>query len=101
MIYMPDAIRATISLMEAPAENIKIRSSYNVSGMSFNPQELTSEITKSVPHFQVNYAPDSRQAIAASWPQSLNDDAAFQDWGWKAEIDMSALVKDMLKNVKV
>lgn len=101
MIYMPDAIRATISLMEAPAENIKIRSSYNVSGMSFNPQELTSEITKSVPHFQVNYAPDSRQAIAASWPQSLNDDAAFADWGWKAEIDMSALVKDMLKNVKV
>lgn len=101
MIYMPDAIRATISLMEAPAENIKIRSSYNVSGMSFNPQELTSEITKSVPHFQVNYAPDSRQAIAASWPQSLNDDAAFADWGWKADIDLSALVKDMLKNVKV
>ncbi len=101
MIYMPDAIRATISLMEAPAENIKIRSSYNVSGMSFNPQELTSEITKNLPHFQVNYAPDSRQAIAASWPQSLNDDAAFQDWGWKAEIDLSALVKDMLKNVKV
>lgn len=101
MIYMPDAIRATISLMEAPAENIKIRSSYNVSGMSFNPQELTSEITKSVPHFQVNYAPDSRQAIAASWPQSLNDDAAFADWGWKAEIDLSALVKDMLKNVRV
>lgn len=101
MIYMPDAIRATISLMEAPVENIKIRSSYNVSGMSFNPQELTTEITKSVPHFQVNYAPDSRQAIAASWPQSLNDDAAFADWGWKADIDLSALVKDMLKNVRV
>lgn len=101
MIYMPDAIRATISLMEAPAENIKIRSSYNVSGMSFNPQELTSEITKSLPNFQVNYEPDSRQAIAASWPQSLNDDAALQDWGWKAEIDLSALVLDMLKNVKV
>lgn len=101
MIYMPDAIRATISLMEAPAENIKIRSSYNVSGMSFNPQELTSEITKSLPNFQVHYAPDSRQAIAASWPQSLNDEAAYKDWGWKAEIDLPALVTDMLKNVKV
>lgn len=101
MIYMPDAIRATISLMEAPAENIKIRSSYNVSGMSFNPQELTSEITKNLPNFQVHYAPDSRQAIAASWPQSLNDEAAYQDWDWKAEIDLPALVTDMLKNVKV
>lgn len=101
MIYMPDAIRATISLMEAPAENIKIRSSYNVSGMSFNPQELTSEITKNLPNFQVHYAPDSRQAIAASWPQSLNDEAAYKDWGWKAEIDLPALVTDMLKNVKV
>ncbi len=101
MIYMPDAIRATISLMDAPIENIKIRSSYNVSGMSFNPQELTSEITKTLPNFQVHYAPDSRQAIAASWPQSLNDEAAFKDWGWKAEIDLPALVTDMLKNVKV
>lgn len=101
MIYMPDAIRATISLMEAPAENIKIRSSYNVGGMSFNPQELTAEITKSVPNFQVHYAPDSRQAIAASWPQSLNDDAARADWGWKAEIDLASLVTDMLKNVRV
>ena len=101
MIYMPDAIRATISLMEAPAENIKIRSSYNVSGMSFNPQELTAEITKNVPNFQVHYAPDSRQAIAASWPQSLNDEAAFNDWGWKAEIDLASLVKDMLKNVRI
>jgi len=101
MIYMPDAIRATISLMEAPAENIKIRSSYNVSGMSFNPQELTAEITKNVPNFKVHYAPDSRQAIAASWPQSLNDEAAFKDWGWKAEIDLASLVKDMLKNVRV
>ncbi|MBC3872151.1 NAD-dependent epimerase/dehydratase family protein [Undibacterium flavidum] len=101
MIYMPDAIRATISLMDAPIENIKIRSSYNVSGMSFNPQELTSEITKNLPNFQVHYAPDSRQAIAASWPQSLNDEAAFKDWGWKAEIDLPALVTDMLKNVKV
>jgi len=101
MIYMPDAIRATINLMEAPAENIKIRSSYNVSGMSFNPQELTSEITKNLPNFQVHYDPDSRQAIAASWPQSLNDEAAFKDWGWKAEIDLTALVTDMLKNVRV
>lgn len=101
MIYMPDAIRATISLMEAPPDKIKIRSSYNVSGMSFNPQELTTEITKNCPNFQVHYAPDSRQAIAASWPQSLNDEAAYSDWGWKAEIDLPGLVTDMLKNVRV
>jgi nucleoside-diphosphate-sugar epimerase len=101
MIYMPDAIRATISLMEAPIEQIKIRSSYNVSGMSFNPRELSAEITKNCPDFQVHYAPDSRQAIAASWPQSLNDEAAYSDWGWKAEIDLPNLVIDMLKNVRV
>ncbi|MBY0573156.1 MAG: NAD-dependent epimerase/dehydratase family protein [Undibacterium sp.] len=101
MIYMPDAIRATVSLMDAPAEKIKIRSSYNVSGMSFNPQELTSEITKSLPNFQVHYAPDSRQAIAASWPQSLADETARDDWGWQAEVNLASMVVDMLKNVRV
>lgn len=101
MIYMPDAIRATISLMEAPAEKISIRSSYNVSGMSFNARELANEITINLPTFQINYAPDSRQAIAASWPQSLNDEVAHSDWGWKAAFNMADLVKDMLKNVRI
>jgi nucleoside-diphosphate-sugar epimerase len=101
MIYMPDAIRATISLMDAPSENIRIRSSYNVAGMSFNPRELAAQIQLKLPNFQVHYAPDSRQAIAASWPQSLNDDEARQDWGWAPKIDIEQLVADMLNNVQV
>lgn len=101
MIYMPDAIRATIRLMEAPAEKLTIRSSYNVSGMSFNPRELAAEIATNLPAFQIHYSPDSRQAIAASWPQSLNDDVAYSDWGWKPEFNISQLVTDMLKNVRV
>ena len=100
MIYMPDAIRATISIMNAPSANIKIRSSYNVSGMSFTPQQLAAEIRKILPSFEVHYAPDSRQAIAASWPQSLNDEAAASDWGWQAKINLPSLVTDMLQNVR-
>lgn len=101
MIYMPDAIRATINLMDAPAEKIRIRSSYNVAGMSFNPRELAAQIKLKLPSFQVHYAPDSRQAIAASWPQSLNDDEARQDWGWAPEVGIEQLVADMLKNIQV
>jgi nucleoside-diphosphate-sugar epimerase len=100
MIYMPDAIRATISIMHTPPENIKIRSSYNVSGMSFAPKQLAAEIRKNLPFFEVHYAPDSRQAIAASWPQSLNDEAATSDWGWQTKIDLPSIVTDMLKNVR-
>lgn len=101
MIYMPDAIRATISLMEAPAEKLSIRSSYNVAGLSFNARELAAAIQKKRPTFNVEYVPDSRQAIAATWPQSLNDDVARTDWQWKAEVNLSALVNDMLNNVRV
>ena len=101
MIYMPDAIRATISLMEAPFDKISIRSAYNVSGMSFNPRELANEITINLPSFQIHYSPDSRQTIAASWPQSLNDEVAHSDWGWKAAFNIADLVKDMLKNVRI
>lgn len=101
MIYMPDAIRATISLMDAPAEQLTIRSSYNVAGLSFNPRQLALEIEQNLPAFTIHYAPDSRQAIAASWPQSLDDEIARKDWGWKAQIDIQHLVKDMLKNVTV
>lgn len=101
MIYMPDAIRATISLMDAPADKLSIRSSYNVAGLSFNPRQLALVIEQNLPDFDIHYAPDSRQAIAASWPQSLDDEIARRDWGWQAHIDIQHLVKDMLKNVKI
>jgi len=101
MIYMPDAIRATISLMDAPATKLSIRSSYNVAGLSFNPRELAFAIKQNLPAFEIHYAPDSRQAIAASWPQSLDDSQAAKDWGWAAQVGLQDLVKDMLKNVRV
>lgn len=99
MIYMPDAIRATISLMDAPASQLTVRSSYNVAGISFNPRELALSIKQNLPAFTIHYTPDSRQAIAATWPQSLDDSQATADWGWKAEITLEMMVKDMLKNV--
>ena len=99
MMYMPDAIRATIELMEAPKEKINIRTSYNLSGMSFSPKEIAAEIKKSIPEFKIIYKPDSRQAIANSWPQSINDNVAAKDWGWKAEYDLAEMTKDMLENV--
>jgi nucleoside-diphosphate-sugar epimerase len=101
MIYMPDAIRATIELMEAPAEQVKIRSSYNVAGVSFNPRELAVAITRAVPKFAIAYKPDSRQAIADTWPKSLDDSQAGADWGWKARIGVEEMVADMLANIDV
>jgi nucleoside-diphosphate-sugar epimerase len=101
MIYMPDAIRATIELMDAPAASIKIRSSYNVAGVSFNPEQLAKAIVHMVPDFKISYKPDSRQAIADSWPQSLDDSKASADWGWKARIGVEQMVTDMLANVDV
>ena len=99
MMYMPDAIRATIELMEAPKEKINIRTSYNLSGMSFSPKEIAAEIKKSIPEFEIIYKPDSRQAIANSWPQSIDDSVAAKDWSWKAEYDLAEMTKDMLENV--
>jgi len=101
MIYMPDAIRATIELMEAPAGNIAIRSSYNVTGMSFNPRQLAQAIQRAVPGFEIHYKPDNRQAIAATWPHSLDDSVARADWGWKAQVGIEAMVADMLDNIDV
>jgi nucleoside-diphosphate-sugar epimerase len=101
MIYMPDAIRATIELMDAPAEQVKIRSSYNVAGVSFNPRELAEAITRARPEFRIAYTPDSRQAIADSWPKSLDDSSATADWGWKARIGVEEMVADMLANIDV
>jgi len=101
MIYMPDAIRATIELMDAPANRIAIRSAYNVAGLSFNPRELAAAITRALPAFKISYQPDSRQAIAATWPHSLDDSKAASDWGWKARIGLDQLVADMLANIEV
>jgi nucleoside-diphosphate-sugar epimerase len=101
MIYMPDAIRATLELMAAPTEKIGVRSAYNVAGLSFNPRELAAAITKALPDFEIGYTPDSRQAIAATWPQSLDDSQASADWGWKASVGLDHLVSDMLANIDV
>lgn len=99
MMYMPDAIRATIELMEAPASKISVRTSYNLSGMSFSPKEIAAEIKKHIPEFNISYKEDYRQAIANSWPQSIDDSVARKDWGWKEEYDLSRMVKDMLDNL--
>jgi nucleoside-diphosphate-sugar epimerase len=100
MMYMPDAIRATIELMEAPSEKITTRTSYNISAMSFSPAQIAEEIKKHIPGFTIDYAPDYRQAIANSWPGSIDDSVARADWGWKHKYDLSAMTKDMLENLK-
>ena len=100
MMYMPDALRATLELMEAPADCISVRTSYNISGLSFSPQEIAAEIKKHIPGFSVNYTPDYRQAIADSWPQSIDDSVANADWGWKAAYDLPKLTTDMLENLQ-
>ena len=99
MMYMSDAIRATIELMEAPAENITIRSAYNLSGCSFTPAELTENIQKYMPDFSITYSPDFRQQIADSWPKSIDDSFARNDWGWKEEFGTDKMVQIMLENV--
>lgn len=100
MMYMDDAIRATLQLMDAPAEQIKIRSSYNMAGVSFTPQQLAQEIQQHLPEFSISYKDDPRQAIADSWPQSIDDRAAQQDWDWKLEYDLARLTRTMLENLK-
>lgn len=100
MMYMQDAIRATIELMEAPADCISIRTSYNISGMSFSPEEIGASIQSYIPEFSMSYAPDYRQSIADSWPQSIDDQVARGDWGWKPEFDLNRMTEDMLRNLK-
>ena len=100
MMYMPDAIKATIELMEAPADKISIRTSYNISGMSFSPAEIATEIKKHIPEFEIIYESDYRQAIADSWPNSIDDSVARNDWGWTEDYNLSSMVKDMLENLK-
>lgn len=99
MMYMPDAIKATVGIMEAPAENVKIRTSYNVGAFSFNPQELYQAIKAELPNFKMSYAIDERDKIAQGWPQSINDKEARAHWGWQPDYSLQEMVKDMLKNV--
>lgn len=99
MIYMDDALRATLELMESPAANITVRTSYNLSGMSFTPAELTTSIQQHFPDFSVTYAPDFRQAIADSWPQSIDDSVARQDWGWKPAFDLPKMTREMITHL--
>lgn len=101
MMYMDDAIRATIELMEAPAKNIKIRSSYNLSALSFTPKQLSEEIKKHIPDFTIDYAPDFRQKIADSWPASIDDSFAKNDWQWQSQYDLAKLVDVMLTHVDI
>ncbi|MBT9494144.1 MAG: NAD-dependent epimerase/dehydratase family protein [Paucibacter sp.] len=100
MMYMADALRATIELMEAPAESIKQRGSYNLAGVSFTPAEIAAEIATQIPGFEISYAPDFRQAIAASWPQRIDDSEAQRDWGWQLKYDLRAMTTDMLKELR-
>jgi nucleoside-diphosphate-sugar epimerase len=100
MMFMEDAIKATIDIMEAPAENIKVRSSYNLAAMSFTPAELAAEIKKHIPEFKISYEPDFRQEIANSWPGSIDDSAARKDWNWKNDYNLESLTTAMLEGLK-
>lgn len=100
MMFMDDAIRATLGIMGSVSENIKVRSSYNLGAMSFTPDEITQSIKKQIPEFKISYEPDFRQAIADSWPNSVDDSNAQNDWGWKAQFDLDKTTDEMLKNLE-
>jgi len=99
MMYMEDAIRATIELMDAPIENIKTRSSYNIAGMSFTPKEIARSIQNHISGFKINYSVDYRNNIAETWPDSISDSNAREDWNWKARFDLDEMTKNMLENL--
>ena len=100
MMYIDDAIRATIQIMQTPTENIKIRSSYNLGGVSFTPKEIAATIKNHIPDFTITYKPDFRQKIADSWPASIDDSRARDDWNWKHEFDLEMITVEMLENLK-
>lgn len=100
MMYMPDAIKATVELMEADANKISVRTSYNLAAISFSPKEIAAEIKKHIPDFTIDYKPDYRQQIADSWPQSIDDSVARRDWGWEHEYDLGRMTSDMLNNLQ-
>ena len=99
MMYMDDAVKATLDLMNAPIEKVKIRSSYNISAMSFCPEDIAAEIKKHIPEFKITYNPDFRQAIADSWPKSIDDSAARKDWGWQHKFGLPEMTSEILKNL--
>ena len=99
MMYMDDAIKATINIMQAPSEKIKIRTSYNLSSLNFSPRELENEIKKHFPKFKMEYEPDERDQLAKDWPESINDDCAREDWGWKPNFHLSQMVSDIILNL--
>lgn len=101
MMYMDDAIRGTIELMEAPADKLSTRMAYNFSAVSFSPKEIAASIRKHIPEFEIGYAPDFRQQIANGWPQSIDDSLARTDWGWKHNFDLDAITEDMLEQLAV
>ena len=100
MMYMNDAVNATIQLMQTPAEKIKVRTSYNLAAISFTPNEIASEIKKHIPEFKITYTPDFRQQIADSWPQIIDDTEARNDWNWRHEFDLKSMTEQMLTNLK-
>ncbi len=100
MMYMEDAIKATIDLMHADEESIKIRSSYNLAGISFSPVEIANEIKKHIPDFRISYSPDFRQSIADSWPKSIDDSQAQKDWGWNNSYELETMTAEMFKGLK-
>lgn len=100
MMYMEDAVKATIDLMEAPVEKVRIRTSYNIAAISFSPSELASCIQKYIPEFSITYSPDFRQKIAGSWPKSIDDRAAREDWGWCHQYGLEEMTREMLQNLQ-
>jgi nucleoside-diphosphate-sugar epimerase len=100
MIYMEDAIRATLELMAAPADSLSVRTSYNLQGMSFSPGELYAAIQKYIPNFEISYAPDERQKIAEAWPKTIDDHLAREDWNWKPGFQLDEMAKDMIINLQ-
>ncbi|AQS41030.1 MAG: NAD-dependent epimerase [Candidatus Tokpelaia hoelldobleri] len=101
MMYMPDAVAATIALMEADSNRLTVRDSYNLAAISFTPEQIAAEIARHIPGFQVEYAPDYRQQIADSWPDSIDDSTARKDWGWQPAYDLAAMTRDMLENLRM
>jgi nucleoside-diphosphate-sugar epimerase len=99
MMYMDDAVKATLDIMEAPKEKVKVRSSYNIAAMSFCPAEIAAEIRKHIPEFTISYNPDFRQSIADSWPKSIDDSAARKDWGWQPAFALASMTEDILQNL--
>ncbi len=101
MLYMDDAINATLALMDAPKENLTVHTSYNLGGLSFTPAELAAEIKKHIPEFEISYEPDFRQQIADSWPASIDDSRAKEDWNLSYDFDIASMTEDMLKNLRI